>query len=295
MKTWGRINGEHGVPFSRTTAFVEAHWSTLEKRFLKHFNWPRPDFLLFLIDRRLIPKFTSAYSLLVTGGIKPRWFKSFVKDWKRCSESGYANERHRTDCSLWLHHCPSFLSSHFYFCKHFVQGFQPPPSRNSILNRNLPRLRSGRDDGRKYPIVEWLECETGNLPQSAVSLLVEKYGNLFSEMQSIESPGEKKAHFKSFQIYLCGSWDTLFVPRNSVLPKNLRMYMMWLRNNWGFTEITLKKIGDEFVSENTRQPWRSLSTIPNFMRSRHWMAWVTNVILIKVRFQHTAFLSVAKW
>lgn len=67
MINWGRRNGTKGIPFARTTMFVESHWSILKRTFLKFHNRPRPDFLLFLFDRRLIPKFKSDYDMIVEG------------------------------------------------------------------------------------------------------------------------------------------------------------------------------------------------------------------------------------
>lgn len=154
MMKWGRRNGQTGIPFARTTMFVESHWSTLKRTFLKFHNRPRPDFLLFLFDRRLIPKFKADYDLIVEGAKKPCWYKWFVRDWKKmmrqvCNQ----NSIYDTNKTLWLCRCPTYLLNRFFLCKHLIDGAPPPQCRDVIRRRTPPFFLSRRDPGRKYPLI----------------------------------------------------------------------------------------------------------------------------------------------
>lgn len=51
---WGGRNLSFGIPMSKTTMTVEAHWSALKKIFLLGLNRPRSDMLVYIIDKKVV-------------------------------------------------------------------------------------------------------------------------------------------------------------------------------------------------------------------------------------------------
>lgn len=80
---WGRRDIVNGIPFARTTMFVEGHWYVLKRNFLLFHNRPRCDFLLFLLDTRLMLKFEDDYFKVLEGDKRPSWWVAFSKEWRR--------------------------------------------------------------------------------------------------------------------------------------------------------------------------------------------------------------------
>jgi len=42
---------------------VESHWSQLKRLYILPYNWPRCDFLIYILDVKVLPKFISDYGL----------------------------------------------------------------------------------------------------------------------------------------------------------------------------------------------------------------------------------------
>lgn len=149
FKTWGRRDIVNGIPLARTTMLVEGHWFVVKSNFLLLHNRPRPDFFLFIIDSRLVPKFERDYEDVVLGRKLLRWWKGFVKEWKdlniRKKHGVYSVRRENWKCS-----CPAFLQSRFLMCKHLVSDSPLPEYREIVWSRHLPFLRFERTDGRRY-------------------------------------------------------------------------------------------------------------------------------------------------
>lgn len=82
FKQWGR-HTEQYVSFARTTMFVEGHWSALKRNYLIYHNRPRLDFLLYIIDVKLVPKFSAVFDLIRYGKVVPAWYKALRKEWNK--------------------------------------------------------------------------------------------------------------------------------------------------------------------------------------------------------------------
>lgn len=65
-RLWGRRSGRK-VALSRTTMFVESHWSVLNCLYLLPYNRPRVDLVVYIIDTRLMPKFENDFDSLEKG------------------------------------------------------------------------------------------------------------------------------------------------------------------------------------------------------------------------------------
>ena len=143
---WGRRHPRK-IAFSRTTMLVEAHWSTIKRHFLSHFNRPRIDFLLFIIGTRLLPKVRQDFSKLLIGTEKPFWWWEFSRAWRSAS-SRPINGIYTTNQSQWICSCPAFQSSKFLICKHLVQNLPCPAYRDLVRNRSPPFLEIKRTSER---------------------------------------------------------------------------------------------------------------------------------------------------
>lgn len=140
---------------ARTTMFVEVHWSTIKQSFLKFHTRPRPEFLLFLLHRRIIPKYTSAYNLIVKRAKTPSWYRDFVKELQSVivRQSKSPIEQYGTNKKDWICQFPAYLSNRFTICKHLIDGSGLPQCRDIIRRRSAPFYTFRRDVDRKYPLI----------------------------------------------------------------------------------------------------------------------------------------------
>ena len=75
FQMWERRNENGGIPFARTTMMVESHWSLLKRRYLLFHNRPRVDFVVYIMEKQLLPSFRNELFNLKNGGKKPTWWK----------------------------------------------------------------------------------------------------------------------------------------------------------------------------------------------------------------------------
>lgn len=151
--SWERRNPSH-IPFVRTTMFVEGHWSTLKKNYLILHNRPRIDFLLYILDAKLLPKFIGSYYLLIDGKQHPAWYKAMVKEWREKGQRDASGVPYQTNFIAWVSNCPSFSLSKFLLYKNLVRGIEPPMCRDIEIN-GMPTFWIFRKEAdRRYPRVE---------------------------------------------------------------------------------------------------------------------------------------------
>lgn len=159
FKQWGRRC--HGyVAFARTTMFVEGHWSSLKRNYLIYHNRPRLDFLLYIIDVKLLPKYYGMFDLIRDGKIVPAWFKAMRKEWNKKKGRGYSDRSYHTEIDRWICTCPSYYMSKFLICKHLIAGQELPFARELTRNSSPPFWEFKKEEGRMHPLVERLQTET---------------------------------------------------------------------------------------------------------------------------------------
>ena len=135
---------------------VESHWSLLKRRYLLFHNRPRVDFVVYIMEKQLLPSFRNELFNLKNGRKKPTWWKEFVRDWNKARETEI-NRLYSTNYDTWTCSCPSFLQSRFLICKHLVLGRPLPEYRNVIRNRKPPFITFRRDRDRHYALVDQTE------------------------------------------------------------------------------------------------------------------------------------------
>lgn len=149
---WGRRNASL-IPLSKTTMMCESHWSLLKRLYLLPYNRPRVDLLLYVLDSKLLSKYTSDYHLLMNGRKKPSWWREFVEEWKRCATTTIRGI-YIVDKDTWTCSCPAYLRSPFLLCKHLVAGADVPVYRDIIRRRHPPFLEIQREPNRFIPKLE---------------------------------------------------------------------------------------------------------------------------------------------
>lgn len=144
-----------GIPFARTTMFVEGHWLAIKQSFLKFHNRLRPELLLFLLDRWIIPKYISDYNLIVEGAKTPSCYLYFVKEWQSLIviQSKSPIEQYGTNKKDWICQWPAHLRNRFTICKHLIDGSSLPQCRDIIRRIIAPFYIFRRDVDRKYPLI----------------------------------------------------------------------------------------------------------------------------------------------
>lgn len=154
FESWGRRDVGSGIPFARTTMYVEGHWSLLKRNFLLYYNRPRIDFLLYIINSRLLPKFHDDLEMLKIGKKLPLWYKSFCKEWDTKAATAPSGQSYVTLPLQWMCSCPSFYLSKYFLCKHLCSSASRPECRDIQRNNHAPFWVFGRVEGRRYPLFE---------------------------------------------------------------------------------------------------------------------------------------------
>ena len=157
---WGYRDVQNGIPSTRTTMLVEAHWRVLKRRFLISYSYPRMDFVTHVINTQMIPKYIEDYRLYINGLKKGDWWKQFSKAWKDLSSSA-TNNNYNTSLEEWWCSCPSFRTKNFQLCKHLCRLRQLPLYREVIRSRFPPFYRFQQESGRLFALLE------GPLPRFA--------------------------------------------------------------------------------------------------------------------------------
>jgi len=143
FRMWGRMHPTK-IPIAKTTVMVESHWSQLKQLYILPYNRPRWDFLIYILDVKVLPKFISDYGLLCSGSKKPSWWRHFVVEWNRAS-TRLQNNTYRTNLSYWTCNCNAFLFSRFMMCKHLTSGASCPEYRDVVRSRHPPFLTIRRE------------------------------------------------------------------------------------------------------------------------------------------------------
>ena len=68
----GRMN-DTSIALTKTTMYVEAHWSMIKRGILQNYNRPGVDIVVFVIERKLLRKIKCDMDLLLRGREKPNW------------------------------------------------------------------------------------------------------------------------------------------------------------------------------------------------------------------------------
>ena len=146
---WGRRNSTQ-IAFTKTTMTIEAHWSVVKRQYLVHNNRPRIDFVLYILEQRLMPKVEADFKLLAQGLKKPKWWGEFTKEWVQASNKAL-NGSYETNTTTWTCSCPAYMRSRFLICKHLINGASCPAYRSLVRNRRPPFLQVRVDPERYVP------------------------------------------------------------------------------------------------------------------------------------------------
>ena len=113
---------------TKTTMAEESHWSVLKRHYLRNYNRPRSELLVYLIDKKIIPKHEGKLEILLFGRSKLVWWYRFVSCWKREANREMPHD-HIADHERWICQCPAYKYIEFMFCKHLVKGKTLPNYR----------------------------------------------------------------------------------------------------------------------------------------------------------------------
>ncbi|KAF7333854.1 SWIM-type domain-containing protein [Mycena venus] len=105
---WAR-SGHPQIPRLKTTMMVESHWRRIKRDFLHHFHKPRLDLLVWILVKKLAPRYYRRLELLMIYKGRDReltsWRKDFKAEWKRCRQTPITlplNEKYRPDPYKWV-------------------------------------------------------------------------------------------------------------------------------------------------------------------------------------------------
>ena len=113
FQLWGRqVPGQ--IPLSRTTMFVEAHWSKFKCGALVKHNRPRIDLVVYLLATDVLPSIKTHLFLLVNGSIKPNWVVPLNRGWKNANAAILHNV-FKTDVKNSTCTCMAFFAKPFLF------------------------------------------------------------------------------------------------------------------------------------------------------------------------------------
>ena len=154
---WGRRNTV--IAFTRTTMMVEGHWYLLKRHHLVLHNRPRPDFVLHIIDQKLLPRVMYDYKELSKGVSFPKWLKDFMIEWRKLRIRD-ENHTYETDKQRWICSCPAYLRNRFMLCKHLIDGSSPPNPRSIVRSRLPPFYQELCESGRRFPLLREIRERT---------------------------------------------------------------------------------------------------------------------------------------
>ncbi|KAJ7732044.1 hypothetical protein DFH07DRAFT_871091 [Mycena maculata] len=111
------------IPRLKTTMMVESHWRRIKRDFLHHFNMPRVDLLVWILVKKLAPRYYTKldHYLEDKGRFRqlPSWRKDFKAAWKKALKTPITTDPDR------LYRYNTQPDNRFLICKHLVQGVQP--------------------------------------------------------------------------------------------------------------------------------------------------------------------------
>ena len=224
--TWGYRSLENGIPTTRTTMVVEAHWRVLKTRFLALHNRPRLEYVVHILNTQVIPKYIRDYDLYSQGIKRGEWWSRFTKDWKSLSSQSVQNH-YDTSLSRWWCTCPAFRVHAFHLCKHLCHLQSCPPYRNIVRSRTPPFYKFLHEDGRRYPILEStcmneIERTTPNYQSicsesnTRLSIIHRQAHNTFSEL--LENFEWMKNHLHDLNSTPAGEMQMNYI-RTALLPR----------------------------------------------------------------------------
>lgn len=93
---------------------VEAHWSVFKRLYLFPYNTPRLDLLLYVIWKRIIPKYVADCDELQKGLKKLNWWKQLKKEWEKC-RVGVPQKQSQVSTNLFTCSCPEGSGASFFY------------------------------------------------------------------------------------------------------------------------------------------------------------------------------------
>lgn len=162
---------------SRTAMILKCHRSVLERAYLIPFNRIWLDFLLYVVDMKIVPKCAGAFQIKSNGFWKPRLFKEFTSDWRTATVA--ALRRHyNADKVSFVCFCFVWQPSQYFLCKNIIENREP------TLYEHLPyitdpiytcRWRNKHEDCKNWrsvahsarwrrPCICWIESESSITP-----------------------------------------------------------------------------------------------------------------------------------
>ena len=168
----GRRHISCGIPLSRTTMPVEAHWSMLKRTFLLRKIRPRCDTLVFIIQKKLLPKVEADLQDILSGILKPSWWSRFICEWKR-SIRAPINGSYSKDKPGWVCSCDAFINNKFIICKYVVNCTSTPVVYREVPRMgNIPFLSFEFCENRRFPDFngEYILAPAATLPTTSVKL-----------------------------------------------------------------------------------------------------------------------------
>lgn len=116
-------------------------------------NRPRIDYIVNLMDTKLMPKFREDLQQFRDGVRLPTWWKYFMREWKKFQgtkvQGTYLTCKRQWHCT-----CSAFYQSRFLLCKHLVDGQAPLEYRDVVRSRFAPFLSVKREYGRRHALFD---------------------------------------------------------------------------------------------------------------------------------------------
>jgi hypothetical protein len=106
-------------------------WRRIKVDFLKHFNNPCLDLLIWILVKKLVPTYQPKLNALQSNGRyrhRPAWLEAMDAKFCRCARVKLGCDPEAsfyiTDPHLWTCTCPHLAMSRFLVCKHLVQAMR---------------------------------------------------------------------------------------------------------------------------------------------------------------------------
>jgi hypothetical protein len=128
---WARSANPLEILVLKTTMIVESHWRVLKHDYLRRFNRPRIDLMIWVLIKCEIPDACNRLEAIQRGEFrkyKISWREPFKKQWKEKANEVVDGERikkYHTDPNMWVCGCDALLISQFLVCKHLIHCCEP--------------------------------------------------------------------------------------------------------------------------------------------------------------------------
>jgi hypothetical protein len=138
---WARSANPLEILVLKTTMIVESHWRVLKHDYLRRFNRPRIDLMIWVLIKCEIPDACNRLEAIQRGEFrkyKISWREPFKKQWKEKANEVVDGERikkYHTDPNMWVCGCDALLISRFLVCKHLIHCCEPIANPGRFLSR----------------------------------------------------------------------------------------------------------------------------------------------------------------